>query len=96
MVCVMTSLEVTVGFATDGASVMLGRKADVGKLMTDQYPNVLVWHCLAHRLELSVHDTMKEVSGTNNFKICIDKYCTPSIVCYQKKSSSALRMRNST
>ena len=61
-----------VGLATDGASVMLGKKAGVAKLLTDKYPNMIAWHCIAHRLELGVHDTIKEVSGTNNFKIFLD------------------------
>lgn len=45
------------------------KKGGVAKLLTDRYPNMIVWHCIAHRLELGVHDTMKEVSGTNNFTI---------------------------
>jgi len=62
-----------VGLATDGASVMLGRKAGVAKMITDKFPHVIPWHCLAHRLELGVHDTLNEVSGTNNFKSFMDK-----------------------
>lgn len=65
--------EHCVGLACDGASVMLGKKAGVGKLMQNKFPKLFVWHCVAHRLELSVHDTMKEVAGINNFKIFIDK-----------------------
>jgi len=61
-----------VGLATDGASVMLGKKAGVAKLITDKYPDIITWHCIAHRLELGVHDTIEEVSGTNNFKIFLD------------------------
>jgi len=61
-----------VGLATDGASVMMGKTAGVAKLMTNKYPSIIVWHCLAHRLELGVHDTLKEIAGTNNFKIFID------------------------
>jgi hypothetical protein len=62
-----------VGLATDGASVMLGKKAGVARMITDKFPHVIPWHCLAHRLELGVHDTLAEVSGTNNFKSFIDK-----------------------
>lgn len=65
--------ENCVGLATDGASVMLGKKAGVAKLLTDKYPNIITWHCVAHRLELGVNDTIQEVSGTNSFKIFLDK-----------------------
>ena len=75
-----------VGFASDGESVMLGRKAGVAKLLMDQFPRLIVWHCAAHRLELSVHDSLLEVSGTNHFKSFIDKlYCiyhsSPRMIC---------------
>ena len=65
-----------VAFASDGASVMLGKKAGVAKLLLDQFPRLIVWHCVAHRLELSLHDSLHEVSGTNNFKHFIDKLYT--------------------
>ena len=65
--------EHCVGLACDGASTMLGKNAEVGRLMQNKFPKLFVWHCVAHRLELSVNDTVKEVAGINNFKIFIDK-----------------------
>lgn len=59
-------------FACDGASNMIGRKAGVGKLLTDKYPDLLVWHCSNHRLELAVDDVVNEVAGINHFKIFFD------------------------
>lgn len=65
--------ENCVGLACDGASAMLGKDAGVDRLLQNQFPKLFVWHCVAHRLELSVHDTVKEVAGVNNFKLFIDK-----------------------
>jgi len=31
------------------------------------------WHCLCHRIELSVADTLSEVGGVNHFTIFLDK-----------------------
>lgn len=62
-----------VAFACDGASVMLGKNAGVAALLLIKYPRLIIWHCFAHRLELSVSDTLNEVHGTNNFKIFMDK-----------------------
>jgi hypothetical protein len=62
-----------VGFASDGASVMLGRKKGVAKVLLDKFPQIVVWHCAAHRLELSLHDTLTEVAGINSFKCFLDK-----------------------
>ena len=59
--------------ACDGAAVMLGCKSGVKKLLKEKFPSVLVWHCTNHRLELSVGDTVKQVSGINRFKAFIDK-----------------------
>ena len=79
-----------VGLSTDGASVMLGKKAGVAKLLTDMYPNIIPWHCVAHRLELSVHDTVTEVSGTNNFKVFLDKLY--SLYSMSPKNMNELRL----
>ena len=59
-------------FASDGASVMTGIKSGVGALLLKQYPNLILWHCANHRLELAVNDAVEEVSGINHFKIFLD------------------------
>lgn len=59
--------------ATDGASVMLGKTGGVCSLLLIKFPNMVIWHCSSHRLELAVHDTIQEVSGINHFQIFFDK-----------------------
>lgn len=48
-----------IAFASDGASAMLGRKSGVAARLQLLYPHLIVWHCLNHRLELAVGDTVK-------------------------------------
>ena len=63
-------------FASDGASVMLGRSTGVAQQMLDKYPNIVTWHCANHRLELAVHDNASDVGAINHFKIVLDQlYC---------------------
>ncbi|XP_064421760.1 E3 SUMO-protein ligase KIAA1586-like [Latimeria chalumnae] len=62
-----------VAFASDGASVMLGTKSGVAKRLMEQYPDGIIWHCLNHRLELAVGDSVTEVSGVNHFHSLMDK-----------------------
>lgn len=62
-----------VGFVSDGASNMLGRTSGVGVKLQKIYPNIILWHCCNHRLELAVSDTLKEVHGTNHFQSFIEK-----------------------
>lgn len=62
-----------VGFVSDGASNMLGRKSGVGVKLEKIYPNIILWHYCNHRLELAVSDTLKEVHGTNHFQSFIEK-----------------------
>eukprot|EP00794_Sanderia_malayensis_P019804 gene19804-21744_t len=50
-------------FTCDGASVMLGVKSDVGKRLKDQFPAIVIWHCMNHRLELAVSDAVKSING---------------------------------
>ena len=64
------------GLATDGASVMLGRKAGVYVTLKAKYNQLIGWHCLDHRLELSVHDAVKLCTEVNPFKIFMDKLYT--------------------
>jgi hypothetical protein len=52
---------------------MFGSPGGVAKLFKDKFPSIIVWHCVNHRLELSVHDTIKDVAGTNRFKSSLDK-----------------------
>jgi len=60
-------------FASDGASVMLGRKSGVASKLVEKFPNILIWHCMNHRLELSVGDALEEVCGVNEFQFLFDK-----------------------
>ncbi|XP_031357901.1 E3 SUMO-protein ligase KIAA1586-like [Photinus pyralis] len=60
-------------FASDGASNMIGKKSGVATQLISQYPDLVVWHCSNHRLELAVHDVLEEVDGINHFKIFFDK-----------------------
>jgi len=65
-------LQNWISFACDGASVMLGRRSGVATLLHSDFPSLIIWHCLNHRLELAVHDTLQEVNATNHFKIFMD------------------------
>ena len=60
--------ELFIGFCNDGASVMLGTKSGVGKLLKDKFPNIVLWHCLIHKLELAVENALESISGTNDFQ----------------------------
>jgi hypothetical protein len=61
-----------ISFVSDGASVLLGKRAGVAKRLIDIYPLIFSWHCLNHRLEVVVNDTMKDLNYINHFKSFID------------------------
>ena len=52
-----------IAFTCDGASVMFGVKSGVGKKLKDQFPALVLWHCMNHRLELAVLDAVKSING---------------------------------
>jgi len=62
-----------IGVCSDGASVMVGKNSGVLTEMVKKFPNIVMWHCLCHRIELSVGDTMKDIPGTSHFKIFMEK-----------------------
>ena len=54
-------------------SVLTGKKSGVMELLVKDFPNLITWHCLNHRLELAVDDAIADLSGINYFKIFICK-----------------------
>ncbi|CAG2231771.1 unnamed protein product [Mytilus edulis] len=48
-----------IGFCSDGASNMQGIRNGVAALMKRENPEIVVTHCLAHRVELSFKDDIK-------------------------------------
>uniref|UniRef100_A0A8C6V7V3 E3 SUMO-protein ligase KIAA1586-like n=1 Tax=Naja naja TaxID=35670 RepID=A0A8C6V7V3_NAJNA len=65
-----------IGFCSDGASIMLGRKSGVSTRIAKEFPNIVIWHCLNHRLHLGLDDSINEIKQVNHFKIFIDKIHT--------------------
>lgn len=61
---IMMTTSVFPGIATDGASVMVGKKAGVVKRLKDQTNRAFIQgiHCSAHRLKLSFKDATKDLS----------------------------------
>ncbi|XP_062600058.1 zinc finger protein 862-like [Saccostrea cucullata] len=48
-----------VGFGSDGAASMMGKKTGLVTLMKHDHPEMIGIHCLAHRLELAFKDIFK-------------------------------------
>jgi len=65
-----------VGFGSDGASVMVGCTSGVCVRLQNKFPHIIGWHCVNHRLELSVHDAVKLCTAENHFKCFMDKLYT--------------------
>lgn len=67
-------------FISDGASVMVGSRSGVATRLKTKFPNLFVWHCLNHRLELSVGDVLRDVTEINHFQNFMDSlYCVYSM-----------------
>uniref|UniRef100_UPI00358F1FC4 E3 SUMO-protein ligase KIAA1586-like n=1 Tax=Myxine glutinosa TaxID=7769 RepID=UPI00358F1FC4 len=62
-----------VGVCADGASTMVGKKSGVMTRLQERFPNIIIWHCMCHRLELAVGDAVDSVTAVNHIKIFIDK-----------------------
>jgi hypothetical protein len=84
--------ENLVSLTCDGAAVMFGSHGGVSKLFKDKFPSIIVWHCANHRLELSVHDTIKNLAGTNRLKSFLDKL----YVVYHASPKNARELQSCT
>ena len=51
---------------------MLGRSSCVGVRLRKDFPNIIIWHCLNHRLQLVLDDSVKEIKQVNHFQIFMD------------------------
>ena len=60
--------ECLLGFCSDGASVL-----GVFARLKSKFPCLIGWHCLNHRLELSVGDDVKQCTEINNFSSFMDE-----------------------
>ncbi|KAJ4943641.1 hypothetical protein JOQ06_006139 [Pogonophryne albipinna] len=65
-----------ISIATDGASVLTGKNSGVIARLKQDFPKIQSIHCLCHRLELAVHDSLKLVAGCNHFEIFVSKLYT--------------------
>lgn len=68
--------EYLVWIASDRASVILGKRSGVAQRMLSVHLNLIIWHCMNHRLELARADAIDEVVGVNHFQSCMDKLHT--------------------
>ena len=62
-----------VGFGADGASVMMGHKGGVAALLKVDIPHLVEIHCVAHRLQLSVLDAIRDHSYISEFESGLKK-----------------------
>ncbi|XP_032071165.1 E3 SUMO-protein ligase KIAA1586-like [Thamnophis elegans] len=65
-----------IAFCSDGANIMLERKSGVSARIAQDFPNIVIWYCLSHRLQLVLDDAIREVKQINHFKIFLDKILT--------------------
>lgn len=52
--------ERTVGFGSDGAAVMVGRRGGMSTLLRQEIPHLVNIQCLGHGLELAAMDTINQ------------------------------------
>jgi len=67
------ALNNCIAFASDGANVLTGTKSEVAAKLCEKIPQLFTWHCLCHRLELSVNGVIKDVQGVSRFQSLMDK-----------------------
>ena len=70
---------------------MLGTKSGNEQLLKDKFPDIMLWHCLNHRLELAVGSTQEIISGTNDFRHFLNIYFR-SIASHQRASGKSFFM----
>ena len=62
-----------IGFGADGASVMMGQKGGIAAILKADVPYLVEIHCVAHRLQISVFDAIREHSYISEFESGLKK-----------------------
>ena len=65
-----------ISFCSDGASVMLGSNSGVGTRLQENFPKIVIWYCLNHRLQLVLDDSVNDIKQVNHCKTFMDKMYT--------------------
>ena len=65
-----------IAFCSDEASVILSRNSGVGTRRKNDYPNIILWHCSNHRLQLILDDSVNDIKQVNHI-IYSDKKESP-------------------
>lgn len=60
----------------DGAVALTGKTTGLIAKFKRDFPSIHSIQCLAYRLELAVHDSLKEVAGCTHFEVLISKLYT--------------------
>ena len=68
------------GLGSDRASVMLGARGEVSKLLKDKVPFLASNHCIAHRLALACGQSADEVQSLRRFKRVLKLFYSNSAV----------------
>jgi hypothetical protein len=61
-----------VGFCSDGVSCTIGQHKGVATLLRQRYRLLQTFHCMTHRVELAVKNTVDTVNAVSQFTIYID------------------------
>ena len=74
-------LHYVCGLGSDGASVMLGSRGGVSKLLMDKTPFLVSNHYIAHQLALACGQVANQIRYLKKFKDILDQ-----LYCFYKKS----------
>ena len=54
----------------------VGRNSRVGTRLKNGYSNIILWHCLNHRLQIILDNSVNNIKQVNHLKISMDKIYT--------------------
>ena len=90
------SINKVMGFGSDGASVMVGRKAGVATMLKEENPQIVAIHCVAHRLALAVAQSGDAMPYVKRFKVLLQykaSLMTLHLNYYKQKITDGYHMK---
>ena len=73
---------------------MLGGNCGIGSRLKNDYTTIILWHCLNHRLQLILNDSVNDIKQVNYFKVFMHKNLHNFSPIKQKPNATFQNFRN--
>ena len=73
---------------------MAKKNSGVGTRFQENFPKIVIWHCLNHRLQLVFDDSVNDIKQVNHYKIFMEKCTLKMYTIFHKSNKNQAELFN--